>query len=204
MVNVNNIISAYYKDKMKDSEPDYRVHGWESEEAVRERYEVLFRAVDLNGKSLLDAGCGTGALLDEIRNRKIRCCYLGIDILPEMVTMARKRRPDGSFLCLDLSEENPFDRNCFDVVYASGMFNLNTGDNEALLAQLLPVFTDIASECVVFNLLHERSQNREETYFYSSPRAVEHLLRRARIRPRSVDFIDGYRQNDFSVVLRLS
>lgn len=204
MVNVNNIISAYYKDKMKDSEPDYRVHGWESEEAVRERYEVLFRAVDLNGKSLLDAGCGTGALLDEIRNRKIRCGYLGIDILPEMVTMARKRRPDGSFLCLDLSEENPFDRNCFDVVYASGMFNLNTGDNEALLAQLLPVFTDIASECVIFNLLHERSQNREETYFYSSPRAVEHLLRRARIRPRSVDFIDGYRQNDFSVVLRLS
>ena len=203
-MNVNTIISAYYKDKMKDSEPDFRVHGWESEEAVRERYNVLLRAVDLNGKSLLDAGCGTGALLDEIKGRKIRCGYLGIDILPEMVEMARKRRPDGTFLCLDLSEENPFDRSCFDVVYASGMFNLNTGDNEAFLARMLPMFTEIASECVVFNLLHERSQNREEAYFYSSPQAVDRLLKRARIRPRSVEYVDGYRQNDFSVILRLS
>lgn len=105
---------------------------------------------------------------------------------------------------MDLAEDNPFDRGCFDVVYASGMFNLNTGDNEEFLKEMLSVFTGIASECIVFNLLHERSSDREETYFYSSPEAVERLLKRARIRSRSVEFIDGYRRNDFSVILRLS
>lgn len=203
-MNVNNILSSYYKDKINDSDPDFKVHGWESEEAVRERFDVLFRAVDLNGKSLLDAGCGTGVLFDEIKRRKIRCGYLGIDILPGMIALARKRRPKGTFLCMDLTEENPFDRGCFDVVYASGMFNLNTGDNEEFLKEMLSVFTEIASECVVFNLLHERSADREETYFYSSPEAVERLLKRARIRCRSVEFADGYRNNDFSVILRLS
>lgn len=203
-MNVNKIISSYYKAKMKDSEPDFRIHGWESGEAVRERFDVLFRAVDLSGKSILDAGCGTGALFDEIARRKICCSYLGIDILPEMIALARKRRPKGTFLCVDMAKENPFDRHCFDTVYASGMFNLNTGNNEEVLKEMLSIFTVIASECVVFNLLHERSPEREETYFYSSPLAVELLLRQARIRFRSIEFVDGYRRNDFSVILRLS
>lgn len=200
---MDELVFSYYRDKINDENADFEVHGWESEEAARRRFEVLFEAVDLNGKSLLDVGCGCGSLFGELKRRKIKCDYLGIDILPQMIALARKRQPKGVFLPMDLFEENPFESGCFDVVYASGIFNLNSGQNESFLQDAVAVFAEIAAERVVFNLLHERSENREETYFYSSPEKVERLLKRARLRFRSLEFVDGYRQNDFSVILRL-
>ena len=47
---VKELIESYYKDKIKPENPDYRVHGWESEAAARKRFGALFAAVDLNGK----------------------------------------------------------------------------------------------------------------------------------------------------------
>ena len=106
-------------------------------------------------------------------------------------------------MTVDLEEENPFGAKSFDVVYASGIFNLNSGCNERFLTDTVSVFMNIASESVVFNLLHERSGDREDEYFYTTPAAVEKLLRRLSPRPRSLEFDDGYSQNDFTVILRL-
>ena len=63
-IDVKELIESYYKDKIKPENPDYRVHGWESEAAARKRFGALFAAVDLNGKTLLDVGCGVGSLYD--------------------------------------------------------------------------------------------------------------------------------------------
>ena len=175
---MKELIESYYKDKIKPENPDYRVHGWESEAAARKRFGALFAAVDLNGK-------------------------VGIDILPAMTAAARQRQPKGVFMTVDLEEENPFGAKSFDVVYASGIFNLNSGCNERFLTDTVSVFMNIASESVVFNLLHERSGDREDEYFYTTPAAVEKLLRRLSPRPRSLEFDDGYSQNDFTVILRL-
>lgn len=202
-IDVKELIESYYKDKIKPENPDYRVHGWESEAAARKRFGALFAAVDLNGKTLLDVGCGVGSLFGELERCKIRCDYVGIDILPAMTAAARQRQPKGVFMTVDLEEENPFGAKSFDVVYASGIFNLNSGCNERFLTDTVSVFMNIASESVVFNLLHERSGDREDEYFYTTPAAVEKLLRRLSPRPRSLEFDDGYSQNDFTVILRL-
>lgn len=204
---VKEILSEYYKDKIKESHPDYLVHGWESPQAVEERFSVLFQNVDLQGKCMLDVGCGVGTLFGEIRKRKISCEYLGIDLLPQMVALARQRQPQGSFLVTDLLEEQPFDEDCFDVVYASGIFNIYTGENEAFLVDMVEQMAKIASEAVVFNLLHQNSQDKEETYFYTNPLTVEKLLQGSRTFRRKpykeLKFIEGYLHNDFTVIMRL-
>ena len=46
---------------------------------------------DLNGKRVLDAGCGTGALAFELAARGAE--VVGVDISPQLVDIARKRRP---------------------------------------------------------------------------------------------------------------
>lgn len=200
---VKELIESYYKDKIKPENPDYRVHGWESGEAALKRFGALFSAVDLTGRTLLDVGCGVGSLFGELKRRKIRCGYVGIDILPEMTAEARRRQPDGVFMTVDLEEENPFGAKSFDVVYASGIFNLNSGANERILTGTVSLFMKIASQAVVFNLLHGRSADREEAYFYTTPEAAAKLLNRLSPRPRSLEFDDGYSQNDFTVILRL-
>ena len=40
--------------------------------------------------SLLDVGCGYGALADLIKELKIDIDYVGIDVVPEMVSAAEK------------------------------------------------------------------------------------------------------------------
>lgn len=47
---------------------------------------------DLSGRTVLDAGCGTGVLSIELARRGAR--VVGVDVSPEMLAVARQRIPD--------------------------------------------------------------------------------------------------------------
>lgn len=53
---------------------------------------------------LLDMGCGTGQLLDEIQGLPgtTRWDYTGVDAAPAMVAEARRKHPDARFECADV------------------------------------------------------------------------------------------------------
>ena len=56
----------------------------------------------------------------------------------------------------------------FDIVFCSGIFNLNLGDNVGLLNEALGIFFKLAREAVVFNLLDEGSPDKDNRYYYFS------------------------------------
>ncbi len=197
------VIETYYKDKIKAENPDYRIHGWESKEAHLSRLSVLYNEVKLKGKSLLDVGCGVGSLYRFLKERKTKISYVGVDILEEMVQLARFRYPEALFMQQNLFEDNPFPDSSFDIVYASGIFNLDLGNNESFIQDAIALFARLATHQVVFNLLSIESENKEAGYFYADPQSIPHLLRKSGIRYKNYKLVQNYLKNDFTVIIQL-
>jgi hypothetical protein len=85
----------------------------------------------------------------------------------------------------------------FDVVFCSGVFNLDLGNNREFLPVALARMFQLAREHVVFNLLHERTVNRYGHCAYYDPREVCEMLRAF---PCTFRVLDHYLHNDFTVV----
>lgn len=197
-----DIIKTYYDNNMRKGLPEYGILGWESEEAQRLRFDMLLSSVGLDGRKLLDVGCGTGNLLEHINSKGLNVDYTGVDILEKMIAIAESKKLNGVFMHLDIFKNNIFGSASFDVVYTSGIFNLNLGNNREFLREALELFMDISRDAVVFNLLHVDSPDREDKYFYFHPDEVRDMLEPFAERLSEARFIEAYLKNDFTVVLR--
>jgi len=83
----------------------------------RKFYNLVLCEIDVaSGASVLDAGCGTGALLNKIAGIcEINAC--GIDIEENMIAVAKNKHPDMNFQ-LSPCEDIPFEDQTFDIVIA--------------------------------------------------------------------------------------
>jgi trans-aconitate methyltransferase len=164
---------------------------------------MLLSSVELANKKLLDVGCGMGGLFEYLLSRRIDVRYTGVDILKVMIDKAKDKHLDAEFYHADIFKDNIFEDRSFDVIYASGIFNLNLGNNRAFLQNALALFLRLSNEAVVFNLLHCDSPNREDKYFYFHPDEVAEILDGFSEQIAKVEFVEAYLKNDFTVVLRL-
>ena len=86
--------------------------------AYYERPEMLRLAGEVAGRRVLDAGCGSGPLAEELRARG--AVVTGFDVSAAMVDLARGRLGDDADLHVaDLAAPLPFDDGAFDDVLAS-------------------------------------------------------------------------------------
>ncbi len=200
MSHMNNI-KKYYEDNYKEGYPDYYIQGWENRTAQEMRFKELINSIDLNGKRILDVGCGTGNLLEYINERFTGFEYTGVDILPHMINIAVAKKLTGKFICMDLFKNNPFKSNSFDAIFSSGIFNLNLGNNKEFLFDALDVFQQLSNGTIAFNLLWDKSPDREDKYFYFDPDKLEQLLTE-RYNHWAVTISKGYLNNDFTVLLK--
>ena len=197
-------IRAHYEDRISRRRENFDVLDWGSAASQLARFDVFISNVDLPGKTLLDIGCGLGDLWARIKERNIPVSYTGVDILEKMVRAASSRHDDAEFICVDLfadqgdqSQAERFGENSFDVVFCSGAFNLDLGNNRRFLPIAVARMFQLAGQCVAFNLLHERAKTPEEGYFYSKPADVLKI-----VRPYgwTVRILDDYLPNDFTVI----
>jgi len=83
--------------------------------------------------SVLDVGCGTGAVLSAIMNRnKNRPILAGIDISPEMIKVANARLGVHADLRTGDAENLPWNDNSFDVVLCIDSFHHYPNPEKAL------------------------------------------------------------------------
>ncbi|MGW3105755.1 class I SAM-dependent methyltransferase [Streptomyces sp. NPDC001100] len=86
--------------------------------AYYERPAMLALAGDVAGRRILDAGCGSGALFAELRDRG--AVVSGFDASAGMLELARRRLGDGADLQVaDLGSRLPYADDTFDDVVAS-------------------------------------------------------------------------------------
>ena len=192
----------YYLPKIKCDGADYQKLGWESAHAQCLRFDALIRFVDINKKSILDVGCGTGNLLEFLNKRNDDFTYTGIDILQSMIDSALQKALKGTFLCTDIFDRCPFEAKSFDIVLCSGIFNLNLGNNQTFLEQAIERFLSLSREAFVFNLLSEKSCDKENKYYYFSSEEVKNYIEHKYASKLIVSIIDDYLNNDFTVVCK--
>jgi SAM-dependent methyltransferase len=94
---------------------------------LERRLKIMRRHVDLEGKRILDIGCGVGAFVRRLREFSPRIA--GIDIDAERVTEGGREVPG---LALAVGEHLPFADNTFDVVLLHEVLEHVTDDQATL------------------------------------------------------------------------
>lgn len=197
-----DVIKGYYEHHISDENEDFAVLGWESQEAQEARFSVLFRTVQLDGKKLLDVGCGLGSLFSFLRDKGVAIQYTGVDILDTMILAAQKKNPDARFISGDIFTEPLFSKGEFDVVFSSGLFNLNMGNNLDFLPAAFSRLLELAGSTVVVNMLHQRSKDQEDAYYYYHPDEVKKMTLSLLHSGESVQTVEEYLPNDFTIIIQ--
>ena len=105
------------------------------------------RALDLLGVGaglLLDVGCGSGLSGEAISERGYE--WVGVDISPAMIAVARAREVDGDLLCVDIGDGLPFKPNVFDGAISVSVLQWLCQSDRAVdepRARLLRFFTAV-------------------------------------------------------------
>jgi SAM-dependent methyltransferase len=122
---------------------------WWDYRSMAIRFRNLVKEVPLEGKSILDAGCGMGDLLPYIYAKTSDFKYLGVDKNPGFIEIANKRYEGHSFKVGD-----PFNKPAgkYDVVLSSGVMNGNVeGWLDKRKAMITALFGQ-AKEVLAFNM----------------------------------------------------
>jgi SAM-dependent methyltransferase len=123
---------------------------WSDYSAQALRFKPLVSSLDLEGKSILDAGCGFGDLLPFLYTRADNFDYLGVDSNKDFIKVAKKRYLGHRFQVGD-----PFakkGRAQFDVVLTSGTLNQNVSDWMAQRQKMITNLFSLTNQVLAFNM----------------------------------------------------
>jgi SAM-dependent methyltransferase len=142
-------IKKEYEAHMAKHDPNSpEAAHWTGRDKTWLRLRILSEIDTLDGKKVLDFGCGNALLLDFLNEKNIRCEYYGWDISEKMIAIAKERHPDAKFdvkdvLADDLGQVAGF----FDYVLISGVFYIKKNSSreihrkwtEGILRRLWPL-----------------------------------------------------------------
>lgn len=173
-------VAGYYERQLAKHGPTSRGVDWKDDASQTLRFEVLAELCpDLLDASVLDFGCGVGALLSFLETRGFRGSYHGFDISSEMIDAARASHPGPAGTW---STELPAGRE-FDYVIASGLFNVRLEHSaeawEAYVTVTLDRMMGLAGRGMAFNFLTGFSDAefmRADLYYADPGRWLNHCL----------------------------
>jgi SAM-dependent methyltransferase len=180
--------------------------GWNSPQAQQARFESLARVLHSAREpfEVLDYGCGTGDLLEWLRDRGFACSYTGFDVSETMLQVARVAHRSAERARFT-SATNDLARS--DFVIASGMLNLrfDIPDDEwhAYAVEVVDELGRLARHGFAFNMLtshSDRDRMRPDLHYADPAWWLDHCLRRFSTR---VALLHDYEVWDFTVVVRM-
>ena len=193
-------VRDYYGRKLAEHGPTARGVDWNSAESQALRFEQLLAVVDCQPASLIDFGCGYGALVDHLRQRQMPLTYVGYDIAPEMIAAGRRLHPLERFTP-DLASLTPA-----DYCVASGIFNVKLAAATAAwrehIARTLEQLDALSRRGFSANFLtsySDRERMRDDLY-YADPCDLFDLCKRRF--SRRVALLHDYELWEFTLIVR--
>lgn len=161
-----------YTEAFNKYQDDTRSCLWDKPMIMR--YSKLKEIVpeELEGKKILEIGCGIGGFYDYLINdcniKKIQ--YTGIDIVEGMIELAAKKYPEASFQVADLFQEKL--EETFDYVFICGLFNVKLGNDAEFLRKMLIEAFSYCRKGIAFNYISSYVNFQEEEMVYHRPEDV--------------------------------
>ena len=157
-----------YDERLRLFGPTTKALGWRDRWQQELRFAVLAEIGDLRGASVLDVGCGFGDLYRFLVGRDLTIQYTGVDINPNLLTIARQRNPQCVFEERNLLQ-NRYEAGQFDYVFGSGLFNAALENNESFAREMLVEMFRISRYGVSVNLMSTYVDYQEDHLHYYKP-----------------------------------
>jgi SAM-dependent methyltransferase len=192
----------YYERKLAEHGPTARGVDWNSEQSQDLRFASLCTVIegDLEA-SVLDYGCGYGALLGYLRTRGHRGPYMGFDISDRMIAAARERSAQDAAFSSRRDELAPM-----DYAVASGIFNVKQSapveEWERYVYDTIDDLAALGRRGFAFNALtaYADPERRREDLYYADPLAL--FDRCARRYSRRVAVLQDSPLYEFTLLVR--
>jgi SAM-dependent methyltransferase len=188
----------FFTQKVLEHGGGYAAANWGSPEGQSLRFQVLTEISDLDGRSVLDIGCGCGHLLEYLEKQSITVSYKGWDITPSMIRIAKEKYNRDCFEERDIMAGQPPKEPEFDFVFASGIFYLLRESPYDHIKKMVARMLAHARLGVAFNTLSQKAPTKDKDEFYADP--VRILSDCFSLAPRFVIRHD-YLKHDFTVYL---
>lgn len=141
----------------------------------RTRYEALLDIGDLQGKKILDYGCGKGDFYGFLQEKDIRTEYTGCDINESLIAAARRNHPSADFRVFDIEQEDLAED--FDYILLCGVFNLKVEGIGETVRNVLPRLYHRCRIGLGFNALSVHDPKKEFELNYLSPEGMMEFAR---------------------------
>jgi SAM-dependent methyltransferase len=170
-------VCDYYNEKITVHGPTHRGVDWNSPESQELRFRQLLKVTaNVASYSILDYGCGYGALLEYISRDQLYvakdCRYLGFDVSLAMIEAAKRRHRENSFASFRTDLESTL--KC-DFAVASGIFNVkgDTHENDwhDYVWDTIRQIDELSEHGFAFNMLTSYAdvEYMQEHLYYANP-----------------------------------
>jgi SAM-dependent methyltransferase len=186
-------LREHYAPLVREHGATHRAVDWGSARSQEARFRVLLEAGGAMTARVLDVGCGVGHLVDHLKSGGFSGRYLGLDLVPEMVTAAVARHPHWEFRGGSIAD-SPVEFSS-DYIVASGLF---TFTDQTQLEQCVTGMFQRTSRVVAFNTLSAWGDEPAPGEFCADPLRVVEFCRTL---TRRVVLRHDYLPHDFTVYL---
>jgi len=196
-------VAEYYRGKLRQFGATPAGVDWKDEASQNTRFDQLLQLVGDPARSLVDFGCGVGALLGHMRGRGFTGHYHGIDIAPEMIAAASSRWGGDPEAVFEIGESPS---QVADYAVASGIFNVRLHhDDAAWQAHMLGVLAEMDRSSrlgFAFNCLtsYADADRKRSDLYYADPCFYFDLCKR--IYSRHVALLHDYGLYEFTIIVR--
>lgn len=199
-------IAAYYAGKLAAHGQTAQGVDWNSQESQQLRFAQLLRLLPESGAlgTVLDYGCGYGALAQRLIEHGEDFRYIGFDVCTPMIEAARAAIDDRRCAFTEREDELP---TTVDYTLASGIFNvrLDAGEErwETYVERTLATLAARSRRGFAFNMLTryaDRERMRDHLYYADPGRCFRLCKERW---SRDVALLHDYELYEFTVLVRL-
>jgi cyclopropane fatty-acyl-phospholipid synthase-like methyltransferase len=167
-------VSEYYTNKIKEHGISSQGVDWNSKESQFLRFEQLCKILPPEKSTpftILDYGCGYGALIEYLMQHYDNFNYIGYDVSDEMIYKAKSLFNNEKYLFTNVDNE----LKKADYVVASGIFNVkldtSNEDWKEYILNTLSKLNQLSSIAFSFNILTSYSDKEymKDYLYYADP-----------------------------------
>ena len=197
-------LDRYFERTLAEHGPSARGVDWGSAESQERRFGELLKVCrEKSGGSLIDYGCGYGALLPYMRARGYDLDYTGFDVSERMIEQAGRvsRAERGARFTSDEAELEPV-----DYVVASGLFNLRLDVSDdawrGYVVETIGSLDRLSRSGFAFNMLtiYSDPERMRTDLYYGDPAFFFDLCKREF--SRNVALLHDYDLYEFTIIVR--